>query len=72
METQFHNAFASRLVMRGVDLRTVQELMGHKTFNMTLRNAHLAPSHLKSAVDRLPSGAPAASRRGLRIVRRRA
>jgi site-specific recombinase XerD len=37
------HAFASRLVMAGVDLRTVQELMGHETIHMTVRNAHLAP-----------------------------
>ena len=35
--------FASRLVMAGVDIRTVQELMGHKTIGVTLRYAHLAP-----------------------------
>jgi integrase len=33
--------FASRLVMAGVDWRTVQELMGHKTVTMTLRYSHL-------------------------------
>jgi len=31
------HTFASRLVMAGVDLRTVQELMGHKTVAMTIR-----------------------------------
>jgi len=36
--------FASRLVMAGVDIRTVQESMGHKTITMTLRYPHLAPS----------------------------
>ena len=39
------HTFASRLVMAGVDLRTVQELMGHKTIAMTVRYSHLAPSH---------------------------
>jgi site-specific recombinase XerD len=34
------HTFASRLVMAGVDLRTVQELMGHKTIQMTVRYAH--------------------------------
>src|SRR5207253_6509019 len=45
--------FASRLVMAGVDLRTVQELMGHKTIQMTVRYAHLAPKHQLAAVQRL-------------------
>jgi hypothetical protein len=31
--------------MAGVDLRTVAELMGHKTIQMTMRYAHLAPAH---------------------------
>ena len=39
------HTFASRLVMAGVDLRTVQVLMGHKTIQMTMRYAHLAPEH---------------------------
>jgi integrase len=33
------HTFASRLVMAGVDLRKVQELMGHKTIQMTVRYA---------------------------------
>ena len=47
------HTFASHLVMNGVDLRTVQELMGHKLFNMTLRYAHLSPDHKRSAVSLL-------------------
>ncbi len=47
------HTFASRLVMAGVDLRTVQELMGHKTIQMTCRYAHLAPKHRLDAVQRL-------------------
>ncbi len=47
------HTFASRLVMAGVDLRTVQELMGHKTITMTLRYSHLSPTHQREAVQRL-------------------
>jgi integrase len=49
------HTFASRLVMAGVDLRTVAELMGHKTIQMTMRYAHLAPAHKLAAVERLAS-----------------
>jgi integrase len=47
------HTFASRLVMAGVDLRTVQELMGHKSIMTTMRYAHLAPAHRANAVERL-------------------
>ena len=53
------HTFASRLVMAGVDIRTVQELLGHKTLAMTVRYAHLAPTHQLAAVQRLD--APTAS-----------
>ena len=49
------HTFASRLVMKGVPLTTVKELMGHKTIQMTLRYAHLSPSHLLEAVQQLAS-----------------
>jgi integrase len=52
------HTFASRLVMAGVDIRTVAELMGHKTLAMTMRYAHLAPDHQRGAVERLESTAP--------------
>jgi integrase len=50
---RFHDlrhTFASHLVMGGVDIRTVQELLGHKDIRMTMRYSHLAPDHMKSAV----------------------
>jgi site-specific recombinase XerD len=40
-------------MMAGVDIRTVAELMGHKTLAMTMRYSHLAPDHKRAAVDRL-------------------
>ena len=47
------HTFASRLVMAGVDLRTVQELMGHKSITMTVRYAHLSPEHRVAALEKL-------------------
>ncbi len=49
----FRHTYISRLVMAGVDLKTVQELAGHKDIKMTMRYAHLAPAHKLAAVDRL-------------------
>jgi site-specific recombinase XerD len=47
------HTFASRLVMAAVDLRTIQELGGWRTLAMLQRYAHLAPGHLRAAVERL-------------------
>jgi len=38
------------------DPRTVAELMGHKTIQITMRYAHLAPAHNLAAVERLIRG----------------
>lgn len=45
------HTFASWAVMAGVPLRTVAELLGHKTIAMTMRYSHLSASHLQEAVD---------------------
>jgi site-specific recombinase XerD len=47
------HTFASRLVMAGVDLRTVQELLGHKSILMTMRYAHLSPDHRAAAAEKI-------------------
>ena len=48
------HTFASHLVMAGVDLPTVQKLMGHSDIETTMIYAHLAPEHLARAVNKLP------------------
>ncbi len=56
---RFHDlrhTFASRLVMSGVDLYTVQRLLGHSSIKMTERYAHLAPDYLRAAIQRLEPG----------------
>ena len=52
----FHDlrhTFGSHLVMQGVDLKTVQQAMGHKDIKMTMRYSHLSPEYVQEAIDRL-------------------
>jgi len=49
----FHNlrhSFASWLALQGESLMTIRELLGHKSFTMTQRYAHLIPDEKKRAV----------------------
>jgi alanine dehydrogenase len=39
--------------MLGVDIATVSQLLGHKSIQITMRYAHLAPEHQLEAVQRL-------------------
>ena len=56
------HTLASRLVMAGVNLRGVQEALGHKSIAMTVRYSHLAPDYQLEAVEKLvPKPAVAAS-----------
>jgi len=36
--------------MAGVDIRTIQESMGHKDIKMTMRYSHPTPEHKENAV----------------------
>ena len=46
---------ASHLLMAGVDLRTLAEILGHKTLQMVHRYTHLLNDHKLKAVDRINS-----------------
>jgi len=53
---RFHDlrhTFGSRLGMAGTDLKTIMEIMGHKTHKMAMRYQHPAPDHKLNAVKRL-------------------
>ena len=47
------HTFASYMVMNGVDLYTVQKLLGHSSIKTTEIYAHLAPDYLRSAIGKL-------------------
>jgi Phage integrase family len=78
----FHDlrhSFASHWVARGGDLFKLQKILGHKTVQMTMRYAHLAPAAFRDDWNRLgtalaPSKGPSelelspAARRGERHV----
>ncbi len=49
---------ASRLAQSGVDIKRIQEFLGHRTLAMTLRYAHLAPRHLDVCAEALNKLAP--------------
>jgi integrase len=63
------------LVMAGVDLPTVQSLMGHKTITIAMRYTHLAPGHKRTAiavVDRVQEKVPAIFTTGRKATDKRA
>ena len=45
------HTFGSWLAMRGVPIKTIQELLGHKNISMTMRYAHLTEDVKKEAVN---------------------
>ncbi len=53
------HTFASHLVMNGVDLPSIQKLLGHTDIETTMIYSHLSPEHLIKAVNKLSfSGSP--------------
>ncbi|KUG30007.1 integrase [hydrocarbon metagenome] len=50
------HTFASWLAEQGTDLYTIQQLMGHQSFAMVQRYAHLSPDTLRRAVRALEKG----------------
>jgi len=53
---RFHDLkyiFGSYLVMEEVNLKTVQQVMGHKDIRLTMRYSHLSPEYVQEAVERL-------------------
>lgn len=51
--TDLRHTFCSRAVMAGVPLLTVQKWVGHKSFAMTLRYAHLSPDHMQKGIEKV-------------------
>lgn len=47
--------------MRGRPLKEIQEILGRKSFSMTLRYAHLSLRHLRTAVESLAGLTPDAA-----------
>jgi integrase len=53
---RFHDlrhTFASHFIRQGGDLKTLQELLGHKTIAMTIKYAHLFQPHLQREIKRI-------------------
>ena len=49
---------ASQMVREGVSLYEVQKILGHGSLAVTQRYAHLAPDHLRSAIEKLEDDSP--------------
>lgn len=72
---RFHDlrhTFGSRLGMRGGDLKSIMEIMGHTTARVAMRYQHPAPEHKLSMVrllDEVPPKSPRAKKEGLKTVK---
>lgn len=52
------HTFASHLIMKGVDPRTVQEYLGHSSLQITEKYSHLSKSHRREAINVLSFSDP--------------
>lgn len=52
------HTFASHAMMAGIDIGTLQQLLGHSSPTMTMRYSHLAPEHTMRAVEKVKLGKP--------------
>ena len=58
-DTRFHDlrhTFASHLAMAGTNIKTIQELMRHKSIQSTMIYANVSPEHLREASEKLNYG----------------
>ncbi len=71
---RFHDlrhTFGTRLGMAGKDLKTIMEIMGHRTEKVALSYQHPAPEHKLDAVeilDQKTSNSTTAEKKGLKVV----
>lgn len=69
---RFHDlrhTFGTRLGMNGFDLKTIMEIMGHKTVKVAMRYQHPAPDHKLKAVMSLDSNVIKSQPQKARVLR---
>lgn len=60
------HTYGSRLIMRGVDIQTVRDLMGHSSITTTAIYLHTDPKHRREAVAKL--GLPRREEREEKVI----
>jgi len=68
---RFHDSrhtFGSRLVQKGVDIETVQSILGHSSTAITQRYVHSIDERRKSAVDKLVETHTIGSQKGPNLL----